>query len=160
MAFGTTWGTTLSFRPSPSLRVRFEPQYSRTYSLAQYVTTVLDADASSTYGARYVFSTLDRNVLSLVTRLDWTFTPRLSLQLYLQPFVDSGKFRDFKEFDRPNSFAFDVYGRDRGSISRSPGGVYTVRLAVTGMPKEELARTVKKLQDESVVRFIGPKPTE
>src|SRR5439155_26566674 len=73
-----------------------------------------------------VFSTLDRNVLSLVTRLDWTFTPRLSLQLYLQPFVDSGKFRDFKEFDRPNSFAFDVYGRDRGSISRSPGGVYTV----------------------------------
>jgi len=42
----------------------------------------------------------------------------------------------------------------------SGGGVYTVRLAVTGMPKEELARTVKKLQDESVVRFIGPKPTE
>ena len=40
------------------------------------------------------------------------------------------------------------------------GGVYTVRLAMTGMPKEELARTVKKLQDESVVRFIGPKPTE
>jgi hypothetical protein len=42
----------------------------------------------------------------------------------------------------------------------SGGGVYTVRLAVTGMPKEELARTVKKLQDENVVRFIGPKPTE
>src|SRR5947209_9326405 len=42
----------------------------------------------------------------------------------------------------------------------SGGGVYTVRLAVTGMPKEELARTVKTLQDESVVRFIGPKPTE
>jgi hypothetical protein len=40
------------------------------------------------------------------------------------------------------------------------GGVYTVKLAVTGMPKEELARTVKKLQDESVVRFIGPKPAE
>jgi len=42
----------------------------------------------------------------------------------------------------------------------SGGGVYTVRLAVTGMPKEELAQTVKKLQDEKVVRFIGPKPTE
>ena len=42
----------------------------------------------------------------------------------------------------------------------SGGGVYTVRVAMTGMPKEELARTVKKLQDESVVRFIGPKPTE
>ncbi|MBW8856394.1 MAG: zf-HC2 domain-containing protein [Bradyrhizobium sp.] len=42
----------------------------------------------------------------------------------------------------------------------SGGGVYTVRLAMTGMPKEELARTVKKLQDEPSVRFIGPKPTE
>ena len=42
----------------------------------------------------------------------------------------------------------------------SGGGVYTVRVAVTGMPKEDLARTVKKLQDESVVRFIAPKSTE
>jgi anti-sigma-K factor RskA len=42
----------------------------------------------------------------------------------------------------------------------SGGGVYTVRLAMTGMPKEELARTVKKLQDESVVRFIAPKSAE
>ena len=42
----------------------------------------------------------------------------------------------------------------------SGGGVYTVRLAMTGIPKEELARTVKKLQDEPSVRFIGPKPAE
>ena len=42
----------------------------------------------------------------------------------------------------------------------SGGGVYTVRLAMTGIPKEELARTVKKLQDESVVRFIAPKSAE
>jgi len=45
-------------------------------------------------------------------------------------------------------------------IEGPTGGVYTVRLALTGMPKEELARTVKKLQDEPAVRFIGPKPTE
>ena len=42
----------------------------------------------------------------------------------------------------------------------SGGDVYTVRLAVTGMPKEELARLVKKLQDESVVRFVGQLPAE
>jgi len=45
-------------------------------------------------------------------------------------------------------------------IEGPAGGVYTVRLAMTGMPKEDLARTVKKLQDEPAVRFIGPKPTE
>ncbi len=45
-------------------------------------------------------------------------------------------------------------------IEGPSGGVYTVRLAMTGMPKEDLARTVKKLQDEPAVRFIGPKPAE
>jgi len=42
----------------------------------------------------------------------------------------------------------------------SGGGVYTVKVAMTGMPKEELAQLVKKLQDEKAVRFFGPKPTE
>jgi hypothetical protein len=42
----------------------------------------------------------------------------------------------------------------------SGGGVYTVKVAMTGMPKEELARLVRKMQDEKSVRFFGPKPTE
>lgn len=42
----------------------------------------------------------------------------------------------------------------------SGGGVYTVKVAMTGMPKEDLARLVKQLQDEKTVRFFGPKPTE
>jgi len=39
-------------------------------------------------------------------------------------------------------------------------GIYTVRFAMTGMPKEELARIVKRLQDEKTVRFISQRPTE
>jgi hypothetical protein len=37
------------------------------------------------------------------------------------------------------------------------GEVYTVRLAVTGIPKDEMARVIKQLQDEKAVRFVGPK---
>ena len=40
------------------------------------------------------------------------------------------------------------------------GGLYTVRVAMTGMPKEELARLVKKLQDEKSVRFFQPKTAD
>jgi anti-sigma-K factor RskA len=40
------------------------------------------------------------------------------------------------------------------------GEMYTVRLAMTGMPKEELAKLIKQLQDEKAVRFVGPKPNE
>jgi len=40
------------------------------------------------------------------------------------------------------------------------GEMYTVRLAVTGIPKEELARIIKQLQDEKAVRFVGQKSAD
>jgi hypothetical protein len=36
-----------------------------------------------------------------------------------------------------------------------PGGLFKVRVAVTGLPKGELARIVKKLQEDKVVGFIA-----
>jgi len=43
------------------------------------------------------------------------------------------------------------------SIASGPtaGGLYKVRIAVTGIPKAELARIVKKLQEDKVVGFIA-----
>jgi hypothetical protein len=43
------------------------------------------------------------------------------------------------------------------SIAAGPmaGGLYKVRVAVTGIPKGELARIVKKLQEDKVVDFIA-----
>ena len=43
------------------------------------------------------------------------------------------------------------------SIAAGPmaGGLYRVRVAVTGIPKAELARIVKKLQEDKVVGFIA-----
>jgi anti-sigma-K factor RskA len=40
------------------------------------------------------------------------------------------------------------------------GGVYKVRLAVTSLPKEEVAKVLKRLQDENSVRFVGPTSAE
>ena len=118
---------TMSFRPSPTLRLRFEPSYSATHALAQYVRATSDPAATATYGSRYVFATLDQRVVSLVTRCDWVVTPKLSLQLYVQPLVVSGHYSSFKEFRQPGRFEFDVYGVTRGTITRNDTtGVYTV----------------------------------
>lgn len=38
----------------------------------------------------------------------------------------------------------------------SAGGIYRVKVAVTGLPKEDLARIVKQLQDSKVVTFVAP----
>jgi anti-sigma-K factor RskA len=46
-------------------------------------------------------------------------------------------------------------------IVEGPSGeMFTVKLALTGMPKEDLARLIKQLQDEKTVRFVGQKSAE
>ena len=124
--YGKTIGPRATIRPTTALRVQLSPNYSRTHALAQFVTRVPDANASDTYGTRYVFATLDQNQLSMTTRVDWTFTPDVSLQLFAQPLLAAGDFKDYKEFARPRQFAFEVYGRDAGTIARDASGTYTV----------------------------------
>jgi anti-sigma-K factor RskA len=48
------------------------------------------------------------------------------------------------------------------AIVEGPNGadIYTVRLAMTGMPKEELAKLIKRLQEEKTVRFVGQKSND
>ena len=115
----------LAVQPKPGVRFSFEPNLQRAHSLAQYVTTASDPLATRTYGNRYVFATIHQTTLALVTRADWTFTPKASLQLYLQPLISAADFTSFKELRTPRSFDFDVYGRDVGTISKT-GGVYTI----------------------------------
>jgi hypothetical protein len=100
------------------VQVSLSPSYSREHNTAQYVRARTDALASATFGRRYVFGTLDQNVVALGTRVDWTFTPALSLQLYARPFIAAGRFSEFKELRAPRTFAFAEYGKDVGTIAR------------------------------------------
>ena len=117
----------VTYRPTTALRLTLQPTFNATHAMGQYVTRVTDPKATQTYGARYVFATLRQRQLAMVTRVDWTFTPTLSLQLFAQPLIASGDFYDYKEFARPRGFDFRVYGRDAGTIAQDPGsGGYTV----------------------------------
>jgi hypothetical protein len=71
-----------------------------------------DPTAAKTFGKRYVFGEMKQTEISANLRLNWTFTPRLSFQLYLQPLISDGTFANFKELARPKSYAFDVYSGD------------------------------------------------
>jgi Domain of unknown function (DUF5916)/Carbohydrate family 9 binding domain-like len=124
-ASSQNYGIDFAVQPAPGIRVTVSPALHKSHSLSQFVTSSADQLATSTYGRRYVFSTLDQTALSVVTRADWTFTPALSLQIYAQPLVASGGYRDFKELHVPRTFDFDVYGRDRGTIELS-NGVYRI----------------------------------
>ena len=116
--YGKEIGLNVSYQPSSNVRLSFNPSYGRFRNVSQFVRGVADPFADATFDRRAVFATLDQNELALETRLDWTFSPKMSLQLYLQPLISAGDFTSYKEFAQPGTFDFDVYGRDVGTISR------------------------------------------
>ncbi|MGH7729652.1 MAG: DUF5916 domain-containing protein [Candidatus Eiseniibacteriota bacterium] len=120
--WGVGYGLWVNARPATPLLVRFEPSLSRSHAKAQYVTTVTDPLATATYGSRHVFADFDQTQLVLATRVHWAFTPKLSLQLYLQPLLAAGDYAEFKEFLAPRTFDFGVYGRDLGTLTPDADG--------------------------------------
>jgi hypothetical protein len=53
----------------------------------------------------------------MTTRVNWTFTPRLSLEMVAQPFVNAGRYENYKEFATPGTFEFARYGSDAGTVT-------------------------------------------
>lgn len=92
------------------------PSFGRAFTGAQYVGTVPNADNTDTYGADYLFAPLEQTELSLVTRLNVTFTPKLSLETYLQPFISTGDYQDVRQLAEPGGYDFrprpDLEGAD------------------------------------------------
>lgn len=100
-------GSTLSWKVSTALTLSAGPTYSRNHTIAQYIGAFDDSTATATYGTRYVFAVLDRKTLSAEFRMNWTFTPKASFQLYLQPYLTAGQYSRFETLARPGTFSFD-----------------------------------------------------
>ena len=118
-------GVYVGFRPRPSLQVSVNPSVNVLRDPDQFLFSQADPSARATYGSRYVFGRLHQTTFSVTTRVDWTFTPALSLQLFAQPFVAAGDYRDFREFTTPGRSEYAVYGKDRGTVCEV-GGRYLI----------------------------------
>ncbi|MGM0589072.1 MAG: DUF5916 domain-containing protein [Bacteroidota bacterium] len=103
-------------KPNPSMKLTLSPSYNSQLDTDQYVDAIEDPLATHTYGTRYIFADIQQRTLSTSIRMDWTFTPNMSLQLYARPFITAGDFRHYKEFSTPGEYNFDVYGEDQGTI--------------------------------------------
>ena len=94
------------------LRVEFEPGYNTQLEINQYVDSFDDEGAIDMLGCRHIVAHMDRKTVSAEMRIDYTFTPKLSFQAYLQPYMTVGKYSRFKEFSQPESYDFVEYGKD------------------------------------------------
>ena len=107
-------------RPGSSVRLTLGPTLSRQYDTRQYVSTATDPTATATFGARYIFGALTQTTLSADTRVEWTFSPQLSLQLYAQPFVSVGRYASFAALTAPQAAGLAQFGRELGTSVRDP----------------------------------------
>jgi hypothetical protein len=126
----------MRIRASDKAELRFTPNLSFNRRAWQYVSTETVAAADS-----YLFGALDQVTTSLTTRLSYTFSPNLSLQLYAEPFVSAGDYTAFKEVTNPrgatmsdrlhtysgSEISYDAVA-DRYSIDRNRDGTTDITL--------------------------------
>ena len=79
-------------RPVPAFSTELGVFYSNKILDAQWVGEVAGTDR-----AHYVFGRLEQKTHSLTLRVNYTMTPNLSLQVYAQPFMSSGRYVGYKE---------------------------------------------------------------
>ena len=121
----------VEYRPASNITLSISPFISRDFQRAMYVGTFTDIAAVNTFGNRYVFGELDQKTIGAGIRLNWTFTPNLTLQLYVQPLISTGKYTSIKELAKPRSYEFITYTNI--SLNQADN-TYTVNPGGSGTP--------------------------
>jgi len=114
--------TSIKLRPASNVELTVGPSLSHNETGTQYVRTVPDSFATAFYGKRYVFAQVAFNELSMDTRFNVTFSPTLTLELFMQPLISSGDFSRFREFAAPRRLRKLVYGVDVGTSTPVAAG--------------------------------------
>jgi hypothetical protein len=115
-----------SLIPAPRWRFSLTPSYRVEERGRQYVAA-RPGGPDATFGMRYVFAEIDRRTLSAQLRLNYLFTPDLSIETYAEPFVASGRYHAFGELAAAGGTRLRRYGADGTTIVQDgPRDPYTV----------------------------------
>ncbi|MGH9204515.1 MAG: DUF5916 domain-containing protein, partial [Vicinamibacterales bacterium] len=117
-------------RPTSAFSAEIAFLYDRNTNDAQWVQAVVASDAT-----HYVFGRLNQTTTSITTRVNYTLTPNLSLQVYAQPFVAAGAYRDFKQASMTRARDYeDRFAEYDGGQLRRQDDVYLVDENRDGAP--------------------------
>lgn len=86
-----------------NIDIALSPSWVERTDPMQYVDQVDDIAGMP----HYVFGRIRLTTASLTARVNWTFSPRLSLQAYAQPFVAVGSYSEYKDVDHPRASRFE-----------------------------------------------------
>ncbi len=111
------YGIAVEWKPVPQIELNLKPGFEFNNSKNQWVTRFGDELAVNTYGTRYLFAEIDHKTVFAEVRLNWSFSPAISLQLFVQPFFTVGKYKNYKELAKSNSKEYNTFGENNSTIS-------------------------------------------
>jgi hypothetical protein len=127
--FGGTYrndvGRTKGWWINPGADLRIGSQLSASIGV-NYSHDINDSQWRANFGVsgldttHYTFAKLDQKTLSLTSRINYTATPTLSLQIYAQPFVSTGDYSNWRELADPRADNYD--DRFKPYNGGDPGG--------------------------------------
>lgn len=116
---GFNLGTGIELKPASNISFSVNPGFSKSDNNTQWIGAYDDPFAVHTYKKRYVFAEIHHTTLSAGIRLNWTFTPKLSFQLFMQPLISSGNYTNFKELVRPRSYDYQTFGQGNSTFDKT-----------------------------------------
>ncbi len=116
-------------RPVSALAVTAGIHYRHNIVDAQWIEQVTDPSD------HYVFGRLDQTTVTMTGRVNYTLTPRLSIQLYAEPFVSGGDYTSLREL----------------ANGRAPA--YTARYAPYALADDNPDFNVKSFRTTNVLRW-------
>jgi hypothetical protein len=107
----------ITAHPVAAAAVSVQTFYARQRDPWQYV----GQPAAPNGQIRYLAAELLQHTLGGSARVDWAFSPALTLQVYAQPFVSAGRYEGFKVWENPRAQRYQDRLRRVDAVSLNPG---------------------------------------
>ncbi|UAM97485.1 DUF5916 domain-containing protein [Polaribacter litorisediminis] len=81
-----------NYQPTDAFSMSFNIEYANLFDRTQYVTESSGIEVNN--DTRYILGRIKNQTLTTTLRLNYSFTPDISLQFYGQPFISKGQYTD------------------------------------------------------------------
>jgi hypothetical protein len=122
----------VTVRARSNLSWELGTRYQRNRNDTQWFETLGDIGSDTTH---YLFAHLDQELLSFTSRFNYTATTTMSLQLYAEPFMTTGRYFRLRELAAPRA------------------AVYADRYRPFSLPTSDASFNVKQLNASAVARW-------
>jgi hypothetical protein len=141
-----------SLRPGSRWELSLDPSWSHGVEPRQYVTSIPDGRAE-TFGRRYVFAHVEQHEIAARMRVNFTVTPNLTIESYLEPFGASGRYTRFGELRAARSREVREYGTDGTTATLDESGALHVVADGQTFTLEPEDFNVRSLRSNLVARW-------